>query len=77
MLRELTQLILTKRPAARTCEACGQPFTCGASLTGCWCQQVELTPAVRQELRERYHDCLCPACLAQFSAKAEPPAGGS
>jgi hypothetical protein len=70
MLSELTELILPERRAAQKCEACGQEFRCGASLTGCWCWRAELTAAARAQLRARYRDCLCPTCLASWAAGA-------
>jgi len=48
-----------------TCEACGGTFTCGATITGCWCTQVKLTKDTRSRLRRRYRHCLCRACLEQ------------
>ena len=50
------------RPAS-TCEACGGPFTCGATLGGWWCSEVKVSDAVRADLRTRYKKCLCRACL--------------
>jgi hypothetical protein len=48
-----------------TCEACGAPFACELSLSGCWCSKVAISDAARIELRTRYRNCLCPACLNQ------------
>ena len=45
------------------CEACGDEFTCGASLAGCWCSEVRLNQETRDELRSRYSGCLCRKCL--------------
>jgi len=67
MLRKLTEFILPDKRPPRECEACSKPFTCGASLKGCWCFQVKLSAEVRQQLRERYKDCLCPDCLKRFA----------
>ncbi|MGB7925460.1 MAG: cysteine-rich CWC family protein [Pyrinomonadaceae bacterium] len=52
---------------ASTCESCGEPFACGAQLSGCWCMEVEVSEAVRAELRERFQRCLCRACLERFA----------
>ena len=52
-----------------TCEACGQPFACGATLAGCWCAEIELSAAARAEIGARYQSCLCRACLESFAAK--------
>jgi len=46
-----------------TCEACGNDFTCGASLKGCWCAEITLSGEDRAELKARYSDCLCRQCL--------------
>jgi hypothetical protein len=69
MLRELTELILPGRRAARECEACGEPFHCGASLKGCWCFEIKLSAEARERLRERYKFCLCRQCLEQAGDK--------
>jgi hypothetical protein len=45
----------------KICEACGATFTCCAGA--CWCDDVNVDGATRAELRRRYTDCLCPACL--------------
>lgn len=60
-----------KKPS--TCESCGDSFTCGAALTGCWCSKVSLTAETRASLRTRYTGCLCRKCLerAQMTAQAD------
>ena len=68
MLQKLTEFIWPERRAPRVCEACGQAFVCGASLTGCWCVSVKLDEATRAALREQYQDCLCRVCLERFTA---------
>jgi hypothetical protein len=50
-----------------TCEACGARFTCGATLGGCWCSEVETSAEVRAELRGAYARCLCRDCLEAFA----------
>lgn len=50
------------------CEDCGNDFTCGAALNGCWCEEIELSERVRGELREMFRDCLCRSCLEQHAA---------
>jgi Cysteine-rich CWC len=52
-----------------TCEGCGDAFTCGATLRGCWCMHVKLTANVRKNLRARYKDCVCRACLEREAAR--------
>ena len=58
-----------------TCEACGSEFTCGATITGCWCTEVKLSAETRADLRARYRGCLCRACLerAADSQRKEVP----
>jgi hypothetical protein len=69
-LRSLAQYIHPRWREPSTCEACGEPFTCGATLAGCWCTQVKLSEHVRSELRALYERCLCRQCLERF-AEAE------
>src|SRR5882672_6967911 len=52
----------------KICEACGQEFLCSAMIVGCWCEEVRLTAAAREEISRRYRDCLCRNCLAHFAA---------
>jgi hypothetical protein len=68
MLQKLVEFILPDRRPPRECEACGQPFVCGASLKGCWCFGVPLDAQMRSELRKRYKDCLCRECLDRDAA---------
>ena len=49
------------------CEACGEPFACELSATGCWCSDVKLTDATRAEIRAKYKHCLCPSCLRGYA----------
>jgi len=53
----------------RVCEACGNEFSCGASLRGCWCSEINLSDATRAELKDRYRNCLCRECLERVSDK--------
>jgi hypothetical protein len=69
-LRKLAGIVLPVLQEASVCEACGGEFACGAKLSGCWCAEVELSEAVRAELRLRYRGCLCRACLERFAAGA-------
>ena len=69
-------MILAKE---KSCSKCGTAFDCGG-LFGCWCSEVTLTQAQLAAMRERYADCLCPACLKAIAAgtadiPAESPRG--
>jgi len=66
-LRKLTGYILPQFREPSTCEACGEMFTCGATLAGCWCAEIKLSEATRAELRSRYQSCLCRSCLESFA----------
>src|SRR5262249_57715598 len=46
----------------KRCSKCGESFQCGG-LFGCWCRDVKLDVATLVDLRAKYADCLCPACL--------------
>src|SRR5260370_39417801 len=50
----------------KTCEACGQQFLCKAMAAGCWCEEIHLTPAAREEISRCHRDCLCRNCLSRF-----------
>jgi hypothetical protein len=51
-------------PTQKICEACGEKFSCSSSAGGCWCEGAKLDKKILSELRARYGDCLCPACLS-------------
>jgi hypothetical protein len=53
----------------KTCEACGQEFLCQSMDAGCWCEEIHLTDAAREEISHRFRDCLCRNCLGRFQAK--------
>jgi len=66
-VKKVIGLVLPQYREPSKCEACGESFTCGATLSGCWCQEIKLTDAVRTELRSRYERCLCRTCLEKFA----------
>lgn len=70
MLKKVAGLVLPQYREQIACEKCGELFACGATLSGCWCQDIELTEAVRADLRTRYARCLCRTCLVEI-AKGE------
>ncbi len=49
----------------KTCEACGQAFTCVGYQ--CWCGAVGITDRQMDWIAARYRDCVCPACLKQIA----------
>ena len=55
----------------KTCEACGASLACEISLgKGCWCEELKLSEDTSQQLRAKYADCLCRACLEKAQAKS-------
>jgi len=62
-LQKFAAVISTRWREPSTCEACGNQFTCGATLTGCWCSEIKLSDEQRAELKGRYRNCLCRECL--------------
>jgi hypothetical protein len=53
----------SEKAEPKTCESCGNVFGCGAKLDGCWCADIQIAAQVAEELKSKYSDCLCPACL--------------
>ena len=55
------------------CESCGASFGCyPAAEGGCWCGSVIIPEGRREDLKAKFADCICPACLAKF--EKEPSA---
>jgi hypothetical protein len=69
---ELT--VLGIPPTLKSCAACGESFSCGAPVAGCWCEEVSVAREVLLQLRARYADCLCRRCLTAVAASAMPTA---
>jgi hypothetical protein len=67
-VRKLLKIFTTQKGTEETCEACGEEFVCGATMTGCWCSEVKLSEVARAEMKRRYQRCLCRACLEKFAA---------
>ena len=59
----------SKQQEKKICEACGREFSCGAMGPGCWCEEIHLTAAAREDIADRYHDCLCRECLEHHATK--------
>ncbi len=66
-LRKPAVVSLPQYREPSVCEACGEQFVCGASLSSCWCQEIKLSESARGELRARYERCLCRACLENYA----------
>jgi hypothetical protein len=65
-LGQLAQLVINGGRAAAVCESCGHPFTCGATLKGCWCSEIKLSDETRAQLKSSYRNCLCRDCLEKL-----------
>jgi len=62
---------------ATICPRCAGPFACGVDAdrsTPCFCAGIALSAARLAELRARYSDCLCAACLTALAREPEQPA---
>jgi hypothetical protein len=62
-VKKALALISEKFKEPQKCESCGEDFTCGASLKGCWCFNKSLTDETRENLKSKFTDCLCENCL--------------
>ena len=58
-------------PAGDRCPRCGDAFHCGAADAHCDCFELELSPALRQSLAQRYNNCLCLRCLKYLQTLAK------
>jgi len=70
VVRKLTVLMSSGLSRDLVCESCGNNFSCGASLSGCWCSEIKLSEEARAELKRRYRDCLCRECLERIATHA-------
>jgi Cysteine-rich CWC len=61
----------SKQQERKICDACGKEFFCTATASGCWCEKVRLTATAREEVANRYNDCLCRNCLEHFAVTIE------
>jgi hypothetical protein len=64
-------------PTLKRCAACGELFSCGAPVAGCWCEEVPVAAEILLELRARYADCLCRRCLSAAAIATLPAHGAS
>ena len=59
------------------CPRCGGAFACGVGAdraTPCFCVSYPLGAERLAELRAKWSDCLCAACLAALAADPQRPA---
>lgn len=64
--KKILSVLSTRWRDPSVCEACGGEFTCGATLTGCWCASVRVSAETRAWMKARYTGCLCRDCLEGF-----------
>jgi hypothetical protein len=67
-LKNALGLISEKYKEPSVCESCGEQFTCGATLKGCWCMKIEILDEARAAMKARFSQCLCPQCLGNFAS---------
>jgi hypothetical protein len=67
---EAEMILLGAAPTLKMCSACGESFSCGAPVPGCWCEDVQVAAEVLVALQVRYADCLCRRCLTAVAAAA-------
>ena len=68
-VRKLLRIFSSRWRASETCAACGEKFVCGVTLKGCWCNEVKLSEAAREELNQKYKGCVCRKCLEKAAAQ--------
>jgi hypothetical protein len=61
---------ITSSMAVKICSRCKKDFECCMESRGCWCEDLTLSSASLQQLREQYDNCLCPECLKLFAEPA-------
>jgi hypothetical protein len=67
-LKKALGLISEKYKEPSVCESCGEAFTCGASLKGCWCAEIKTSEETRRNLKEQFQSCLCRSCLEKYAS---------
>ena len=73
----MTTARLSEGWRAAACPRCGGAFECGAGAdraTPCFCVAYALGAERLAELRAKWSDCLCAACLAALANDPERPA---
>ena len=59
---------IARTEVEKKCSRCGAAFSCRQEA-GCWCANVRVEAALLAELRARYANCLCQACLRELAEK--------
>ena len=73
----MTTQAMTEGWRAAACPRCGGAFACGAGAdraAPCFCVSYALGAQRLAELRAKWPDCLCAACLAALARDPELPA---
>lgn len=52
----------------KKCPACGKFFKC-LGEDDCWCENYQINKKEFFVISERYSDCLCQSCLAEYAEK--------
>lgn len=53
----------------KSCSKCNVTFQCGCDKQGCWCEGLMVEKNTLEQLKVEFDNCLCPACLEQYSVK--------
>lgn len=54
----------------KNCAECGAAFNCyRTSKKSCWCEDFSIPAENLKLLAEKYNNCLCPECLANYGEK--------
>lgn len=69
-MKKLLARVLPTLNRRQRCPACGDAFACEIGLQGCWCVQVDLSPATLKALKNKYNGCLCRSCLEEAEAQS-------
>lgn len=59
---------LRMAPQNKTCPVCGASFQCMGE-EDCWCESYQILQKDFLRIAQRYDDCLCPACLKEYTAE--------
>lgn len=52
--------------ALKKCSKCSVTFECCNEQPGCWCEKLFLDMDTLNDLKAKYDNCLCPACLKEY-----------